>query len=273
VATPWHRQSSDSGDDDLGTGRSTVDKTAAVAPDAASYCRAVAADGAGLLDAARQGPAAPVPPCPGWDVTELVRHVARVHRWVTALLAADPTTGATFPKDAPPAWAGLAPWYEEGLAALVASLRATDPAHRVWNWWAGGPAPAGFWHRRMAHETAVHRVDAEIAVIGVATPIDGDLAADGIEEYLTLADRALSEHPLEGLSGRLGLRAEDADLVLTIAMADDGVATEDGLDAAEAVVCGPASSLLLWLVRRLPLGALEVTGDEGVARRWQRVTF
>ncbi len=247
-------------------------KTAPVAPDAASYCRAVAAEGARLLAAARQGPEAPVPPCPGWDETDLVRHVARVHRWVTAVLGSGPE-GAAFPKDAPRAWVDLAPWYEAGLAGLVATLRATDPGRPAWNWWAEGPGPAGFWHRRMAHETAVHRVDAEIAVTGVAGPIEAELAADGAEEYLALADRSLSVHPLQGLSGQLGLRARDADLVLTAVMADDGVAIKDGLDGAEVVVAGPASSLLLWLVRRVPLGALEVTGDAAVAQRWERVTF
>ena len=36
------------------------------------------------------GLAAPVEACPGWDVERLVSHVSRVHRWVTAVLAAGP---------------------------------------------------------------------------------------------------------------------------------------------------------------------------------------
>lgn len=45
--------------------------------------------------------------------------------------------------------------------------------------------PLAFWIRRMAHETAVHRVDAAQAV-GERWRVDPELAADGVAEALEL---------------------------------------------------------------------------------------
>ena len=42
----------------------------------------------------------------------------------------------------------------------------------------------GFWMRRMALETAIHRVDADLAAGLAGPPIAPDLAADGIDEVL-----------------------------------------------------------------------------------------
>ena len=47
-----------------------------------------------------------------------------------------------------------------------------SPAHRR----------AGFWPRRMAHETTVHRVDAEQAAGRPVAPVPAALAVDGIDE-------------------------------------------------------------------------------------------
>jgi uncharacterized protein (TIGR03083 family) len=250
-----------------------MDKTAAVPPEVEAYCDAVAAEGARLMEAARQGPTAPVPTCPDWDVTELVRHMATVHRWVDGVLAAASPAPAPWPTEVPEQWADVAAFYDDGLGRLVAALRAADPERPVWNWWAGGPAPLRAWHRRMAHETAVHRADAEIAVAGVPSPLAPAMAADGIDEYLMLADRRLAHRPLDRLDGRLGLVADDADLALTVSLAPDGLEVGTGLGGADVVVSGPASSVFFWLVQRLTLGTLGVEGDDEVARDWQRVTF
>ena len=59
-------------------------------------------------------------------------------------------------------------------------------------WAFGEQRPAGFWARRMTHETTVHRVDAQLTVPGGDGPAAGgqpviaaDVAADGIDEWLT----------------------------------------------------------------------------------------
>ena len=63
---------------------------------------------------------------------------------------------------------------EEGIRRLRAPLRASGLAT---------PSPLAFWARRQAHETAIHRVDAELAH-GAVTPFDADFAADGVDELI-----------------------------------------------------------------------------------------
>ena len=69
-----------------------------------------------------------------------------------------------------------------GLAALLDAMRTVDPATPVWTFSRSDPT-ATFWHRRMAHETVVHRVDAEQAT-GAVGPLDPALVVDGIAESL-----------------------------------------------------------------------------------------
>jgi hypothetical protein len=45
---------------------------------------------------------------------------------------------------------------------------------------------ASFWIRRMAHETVIHRIDAELALAEPSAAIAPALAADGIDEVLTV---------------------------------------------------------------------------------------
>jgi len=67
-------------------------------------------------------------------------------------------------------------------------------------------APAGFWVRRMAHETIVHRADARHAA-GDATDIPADLAADAIDEWLTVMSPPNSGAERPGLDPPRGNRA------------------------------------------------------------------
>ena len=54
-------------------------------------------------------------------------------------------------------------------------------------WSFTGPTPAGFWIRRMAHETLVHRADAQLAAGAEPEPvIEAEIAADAIDEWLML---------------------------------------------------------------------------------------
>ena len=71
---------------------------------------------AGLAD-----PQAPVPSCPGWTVAAAVRHLARVHRRVTAIVRGqDPAAAIEGFRPEPPELAGI---YRDGLTDLVQALR------------------------------------------------------------------------------------------------------------------------------------------------------
>src|SRR3712207_288750 len=147
----------------------TIDYTAHLREDGELMARAVARD----LDAH-------VPTCPAWNVAKLTIHTGQHHRWV-----ADAIRRRGEPPENPgkPGLRGdaLVEWLREGWRDLAGLLDATDDAAPAWSW--SGDNRAGFWRRRTALETTVHRWDAENAV-GEPGPLDPELAADGIDEAL-----------------------------------------------------------------------------------------
>ena len=122
---------------------------------------------------ARADPGAAVPTCPGWAVRDLVRHMGGVHRWATGLRRrrAHRRRAArvwTRSSGAGPDDAELADWLRQGCAALVAALGAAPADLECWSF-LPAPSPLAMWARRQAHETAIHRVDAELAAGGAAS--------------------------------------------------------------------------------------------------------
>ncbi len=226
-------------------------------------------DAPAILAAGRRSPAAPIPSCPEWTAETLVGHVGGALWWVEAMVRERATDVGAF-ADKPETWDALCAWYEEGLSALVTTLGEVGPDEPVWNWSVMGPGPARFWHRRVAHEAAIHRWDIEHA-FGVEHVIDAALAADGIEEYLGIVPVWLALYPHPELSGSLGLVASDTAVAYTLLLAPDGVEVKPGLAGPDAVVRADASDLLLWLVgRRRPV---TVEGDASIARGWSAVRF
>jgi len=125
-----------------------------------------------------------VPTCPEWTLRQLATHVGRTHRWaaeITATRSAEFIPFRQVPDGRIPDDPALhAPWLRAGAALLIGAVREAG-ADPVWTF--DGPQPASFWARRMAHETAVHRADAQITA-GREPEFDADLAADAIDEWL-----------------------------------------------------------------------------------------
>jgi uncharacterized protein (TIGR03083 family) len=198
---------------------------------------------------------APVAGCPGWDLRQLVVHLGRTHRWATAALRS--TEQPAYPPR--PDDGRLAPWFAEGGAALVRALRSVDPARPCWSF-SPGTGTAAFWVRRQAHETAVHRWDAQHA-LGRADPLDACLAADGLDEVARVFyPRQVATGRREPLGTAVTLRPDDA---------GEPVVLGEGTPVAD--VSGPAEDLLLALWRRRPGddlvrdGTLRVDGDRDAA--------
>lgn len=61
---------------------------------------------------------------------------------------------------------------------LLAEFAAHSPDDPAGTWY-GPDQSVGFWIRRMAHETAIHRIDAEIAAGITATPVPDDVVGVG----------------------------------------------------------------------------------------------
>jgi uncharacterized protein (TIGR03083 family) len=234
----------------------------------AQYVQHVRADSAAAVAAGRADPDAPVPTCPGWDRRALLRHLGTVHAWVRAQLATGPGERRTH-ADGEPAPEGdeLFDWFAAGAEALADGLEVMD-LDVAWptSW---GPRPGLWFPRRMAQETAVHRWDVDPA------PLDGDLAADGLDELLrTFLGRA-SLDQLAEVSGTIHLHATDPDLSAPcewlLTLGPGGIEAEPIHAKGDVALRGPASDLLLWAWNRVPLDRLEVLGDATVAARWPEI--
>jgi uncharacterized protein (TIGR03083 family) len=225
---------------------------------------------------------APVPSCPDWTLRQLTTHVGRVHRWVTETVRTRSTESIPFRSvpdgrlpDDPAERPG---WLTAGAQRLIGELSQAGP-DQVWAF--GIMRPAGFWARRMAHETAMHRADAELAT-GATPVIEPDIAADGIDEWLTFVtvpDPGREDTRLAGLKpgGSLHVHAGDVPSgrgEWLISHGPGGIEVRREHGKGDAAVRGPASGLLFTLTRRLsPAQAgAEVLGDPAVLENWLAAT-
>src|SRR5689334_3598378 len=127
---------------------------------------------------------ATVPSCPDWKVADLLGHTGRIHRWVTSILVEQrEARGEHWSESQPPPPSELLDWFAAGVDPLAEALIAAGPDVEVWTW--TPEKTSGFWARRQAVETAVHRYDAELAA-GSTNPVARDLAVDGIDELFDL---------------------------------------------------------------------------------------
>jgi uncharacterized protein (TIGR03083 family) len=222
-------------------------------------------DAARFADAARRaGPDAKVPSCPGWDVRALVEHLGEVYSDKVACmrLGRRPEEGEKSVR--PAEGQDLLDWYRERLGELLGELETRHPASYAYTWFPPDRT-VGFWHRRMAQETAVHRVDAELAAGGV-TPVDPELAADGADEVLMfLAGPWWDDEPVAGATGstyavRTGGRA------WRVTLEPERVVLDRGDGEAVAGVEGEPHDVLMWLWGR-PAERVTLTGDLTELRR------
>ena len=163
-------------------------------------------------------------------------------------------------------------WSAEAISPLLAALKEA-PAPGVWNFVGADDPDGSFWARRMAVETSIHRWDVEDAVggAGETSPLDASLAAEGIEEELTVfAPRLLAGRDGIGIGGSLHLHATDAPSEWMVRTDAGVLQAEPGHAKGDVALRGPASSVLLVLYRRLRPGegGTEVLGDADVLDRW-----
>ena len=231
-------------------------------------------DGGLLAEAAdRAGPDAAVPTCPGWVVRDLVRHMGDVHRWAAAHvvqrrirpIGRDEMAALAGPL---PADADLMAWFREGHAALIEALETADPELQCWAF-LPAPSPLAFWARRQAHETAIHRADAESAA-GANSSFPPEFAVDGIEELLFgfFGRPTDGEGPLLS-PATLHLRAEDADADWLVRVRPGSVEATREAGPADCSVVAGAADLYLLMWNRRPLDGLRMTGGDAVMKTWR----
>jgi hypothetical protein len=157
--------------------------------------------------ALKAGPDAVVPTTPGWDVLRLVRHIARVHNWVVCTLDAGPAADEVRAERPPADWDSALAYWDIQVDTMLTQFRehGPDAPARTFR----GAGTNAWWARRQAHETAIHRLDAEHAAHGDDVDhlvFDPELAADGIDEVLSIL---VADRPVE-VSGTVLYHAADA---------------------------------------------------------------
>jgi uncharacterized protein (TIGR03083 family) len=209
-----------------------------------------------------------VPTCPEWSVDELTDHLAHVYRHKVECMRQ-----GTMPEEWPPTWAETSrvARLESAWTELSAEFDARAPQDHAATWCTPDQT-VGFWIRRMAHETTIHRIDAELGAGHPVSPIADDLGADCADEFVTImlgwASVAWHENFAAALAGGDG-RALGIEVTggpsWSLAMRPEGIEVSPG-GTAEATVAGDGEAVARWLWNRPPAD-VAMSGDPALVDR------
>jgi uncharacterized protein (TIGR03083 family) len=213
-----------------------------------------------LREVAARDLAAAVPTCPGWTVSDLVRHVAGGCLNVVVRRLRGPENWPVQELSGERPIAAL----DRGWAALSAEFRSRAPADPVGQ---GGQETVAFWIRRMAHEIAVHRVDAELALGEAISPIPDERAADGVAELLAVfLEHQTRAYPQDYRAdlidwGDRSVLVSAGSQEWQITLRPDGAQVRAGGGRAQASIGGDPTAVLLWLYNRGGHDDIVLAGD------------
>ncbi len=245
--------------------------------DVSDYIGCVATEGELFASAAERGElSVAIPPCPGWDMREMVRHLGLIHLWAAGHVAfpheerddTDLPDLAEFWPDLAGAWpddAGLVDWYRDTHANLVQVLKSA-PADVEAFTFLPAPSPLSMWARRQASEIAIHRFDAEMSR-GIPSRFDPYFAADMLDEVVSgFAPRPRSldiERPQVIL-----VHAHDTDDRWYVTVGPERTDTSRQGDGAHLTLTGTAAELYLLLWNRTPDSSVSMNGDSQLIDLW-----
>jgi len=211
-----------------------------------------------------------VPSCPDWTGADLANHVAAVYMHKTECIRRGEIPLPWEPELGPDPLAALDKAYRE-LTAEFAAHGPDEPAPT----WYEPVQTVGWWLRRMAQETVIHRIDAELAAGVEPLPVPADLAADGIDEvlvcFVAYGTTAYPEHVADVMADCDGstVRIDTESGSWLVQLGPDVVTVERGSADAEAVVRGSEGAVLGWLWRRAGNSAVELDGNRAVVGKLQ----
>ena len=235
--------------------------------DYGDYISALRSNGNAAARAARDMPMeTTVPSCPEWNLRDLAHHLGSHHRWVAGNLDQPPDGKAFKRREEPPADEAIPDWLEAGAEMLATKLAATDPAKPCWTWVPFDDS-VGFWARRTTHETAMHRWDAQNAGSAVDA-IDAELAADGVDEYLGIIGAFRGRRFPE--AGSIHLHSTDTPGEWLVRLDAEGIQLTREHAKGDVAVRGPASDVLLVLMGRKTMGAVDVFGEAPLFERFRK---
>jgi uncharacterized protein (TIGR03083 family) len=231
------------------------------------YISALRWNGNAAANAARGAPLETmVPSCPEWNLRDLAHHLGSHHRWVAGNLDQPPDGQAFRRREEPPADEAVPDWLAEGAQMLATKLEETDPAKPCWTW-VPFDHSVGFWSRRTAQETAMHRWDAQHAG-GTADGFDAELAADGVDEYLGILGAFRGRRFPD--AGSIHLHTTDTPGEWLVRLDAEGVQLTREHAKGDVAVRGPASDVLLVLMGRMTMDTVDVFGDARLFERFRK---
>lgn len=233
------------------------------------YLAHLAADGQRMAELARGDLDVPVPTCPDWTLRDLIEHTGFVHRWQTAAVRDRVTEfphGDTW-RHGPADGESWADWFQAGVDDAVRVLGDVAPDEQRWTW-CRDDQTAGWYHRRITQETLVHRIDAELAAGVDISPVDPDLAVDGVDEMFDMFIPASGDEPVNGSGETMHLHATDADGEWMCTFLPTTIETVKGHGKGDCAVRGSIVDLLFFVWGRDPLGEVEVFGDSTIRDRF-----
>lgn len=247
--------------------------------DVSDYIGFVVSEGDRFATAAENGDlSVDVPPCEGWDMRELVRHLGLIHLWAAAIVETGdpahfevsdlpdltdqwPELAASYPDDA-----DLVNWYRMTLANLVRVFESV-PAYHECPTFLPAPTPLTMWTRRQASEIAIHRYDAEIAR-GVVGDFETAFATDMLDELLS--GFAPRPRPLDiGGDKIIHVHAQDSDEHWYLTLGPETTESSRTGERADLTLTGSASDLYLLLWNRTSDSTVSMSGETDLMDLWR----
>jgi uncharacterized protein (TIGR03083 family) len=151
---------------------------------------------------------------------------------------------------------------------LADALAGAGPCVDMWTW--TSDHSSGFWARRQANETAVHRFDAQLAA-ATPRPIEHALAVDGIDELFDLIPFWPRSDQVRGRGETLHFHSTDGDGEWLVVLGADDLSVTREHAKGDVAARGSASDLLLFLYGRIAPDRLEVFGDASLLTRWREL--
>ena len=229
----------------------------------------------------------PVPACPGWNVSDLSRHIAidfaawypynistPAEEWsVEGLMARFAAVSDDHSQNVDA--------FESGAAEFLGFCSEMDLTQPSWSF--GGVEPAGWWIRRAGSELTVHLTDAA-GVLGRRASTSPEGHCEAIDEVTSqvMPRLAAFKRVMTQLTGEArgdappvperpaALTAEDTGRHWTLFRADDGRSGQQpGVrDDVGAVGSGSSADVLAWLHGRPMTSELTIDGDAQLLHDW-----
>lgn len=239
------------------------------------YLTPLEADFRRLVEVAEGNLDARVPTCPEWSVNDLVDHVGMVYlHKVAAMRFNRPFEWP--PPDLPAGETPLARLHR-GYAELLAEFAARDAQSPAYTWHEPDQT-VGFWIRRMAQETVIHRIDGELAAGSRSQPVSDVLALDGIDEVLKLFLAYGSVKWHDEFAEPLAAAGDGAVAVVSgsrhwlVTWDKNQVVAKDSDEPAAAQLSGAPEAMLRWLWRRADDG-VAIAGDAALVAQMRQLLW